>query len=146
MDAALDNTSKFLGIGAIIRNHNGEVKGALAKKLNGGLFVVEAEAVALLRSLEWAKLLGVLLDSVEIDALSVLNLYCGRENCFSQLRGLLLDIHVLLSYFPGVSLVHVRRDANRAAYGLARFSLRTDGELVRLEEIPSPIVSVVLME
>ena len=83
---------------------------------------------------------------VEINALSVLNLYFGRENYFSQLRGLLLDIHVLLSYFPGVSLVHVRRDANRAAHGLARFSLRIDGELVWLEEIPSPIVSVVLME
>ncbi|PON64391.1 hypothetical protein PanWU01x14_124600 [Parasponia andersonii] len=108
VDATLDSTSGLLRIGTIIDDRNGEVIGALAKNLNGELSAVEAKAVALLRNWKWAKHTSVPLDSVKIDVLSVLNLYSGRENCFSQLRGLLLDIHVLLSYFPCVSLVHVR--------------------------------------
>ncbi|PON69334.1 Ribonuclease H-like domain containing protein [Trema orientale] len=146
VDAALDCTKGLVGIGAIIRNHQGEVLGALANKLDGTMSVVEAEAVALLRILKWAKDVGVPIDAIEIDALSMLTLYSDRECCLSQLKGLLLDINILLSSFLGVSLVHVRREANNAAHGLARFSLRINEELVWLDSIPPPIVSVVLME
>lgn len=51
-----------------------------------------------------------------------------------------------MSYFPSVSLSYVSRVANQAAHWLAKFLLRTDRELVWLEEIPYLIVYVVLQE
>ena len=58
----------------------------------------------------------------------------------------MLDIDVLLSYFPGMSLIHVCREANKATHEMARCALRLDEEHIWLDEIPPRIVSVVNSE
>ena len=66
--------------------------------------------------------------------------------CHSEFGNILLDVFSLFSFFPGVTVKHVFREANKAAHGLARFALGVEDELIWLEKSHLPIESVTVKD
>lgn len=60
-----------MGVGAIIRNSNGQTMVALSKKVIGSLSPKGIEAKTLALSLSWAMDIGLPLHSIDTDALTV---------------------------------------------------------------------------
>uniref|UniRef100_A0A803QG02 Reverse transcriptase domain-containing protein n=1 Tax=Cannabis sativa TaxID=3483 RepID=A0A803QG02_CANSA len=148
IDVAFNDEGSVIGIGDVVRDYFGDVVGALSKPLIGRCSVREMEATALLHSLQWALQLGLQMDYIETNSLIFANAINkhSQRGYVSNFYDLVADISLLLSSFPRVLVYHVKRDANKAAHELARFALRLDNNWSWLEEIPSPIHSVIVMD
>uniref|UniRef100_A0A803QH07 Reverse transcriptase domain-containing protein n=1 Tax=Cannabis sativa TaxID=3483 RepID=A0A803QH07_CANSA len=144
VDAASNSDQQKLGIGAIIRSHDGMVVAALSKVVQGSFRSDEMEAKALFHALNWVSQSQLSITHIETDALRVstaLNSTKSDLSCFSDL---IFDIRCLLSFFPSVLVSHAKRSANQAAHGLARFALGLDEDISWVGEIPYPIFTVVV--
>ncbi|XP_060973896.1 uncharacterized protein LOC133039106 [Cannabis sativa] len=146
IDAATDLERKLLGIGAILRDHTDTVVAALSKVVQGSFKSDEMEAKALFHAVNWVSQSQLPLTHIETDASrvsSALNRLDFDLSCFSDI---IMDIRCLLSFFPQVLVTHVKRTANQAAHGLAKFALGLDVDSVWIGEIPYPIFSDVVIE
>uniref|UniRef100_A0A803P4T9 Uncharacterized protein n=1 Tax=Cannabis sativa TaxID=3483 RepID=A0A803P4T9_CANSA len=144
VDAATNEEHKKLGIGALIRDHNGTVLAAFSKVVQGNFRSDEMDAKALFHALNWALQNQLSITHIETDALrvsSAINHASTDLSCFSDL---ITDVCCLLSFFPQVLVTHVKRSANEAAHGLAKFALGLDDDISWIGEIPYPIFSVVV--
>uniref|UniRef100_A0A803PQM1 Uncharacterized protein n=1 Tax=Cannabis sativa TaxID=3483 RepID=A0A803PQM1_CANSA len=144
VDAASNSDQQKLGIGAIIRSHDGMVVAALSKVVQGSFRSDEMEAKALFHALNWVSQSQLSITHIETDALRVstaLNSTKSDLSCFSDL---IFDIRCLLSFFPSVLVSHAKRSANQAAHGLAKFALGLDEDISWVGEIPYPIFTVVV--
>uniref|UniRef100_A0A803NJ60 Reverse transcriptase domain-containing protein n=1 Tax=Cannabis sativa TaxID=3483 RepID=A0A803NJ60_CANSA len=108
VDAVVDSTNNIIGVGAVIRNCEGVVIAGFSKPLIGNFASHEMEAKAIFHSLVWATQLGLQLGHVETDAVMVTNALYGRTNCITAFNDLIIDISCLLSFLPGVSVMHVK--------------------------------------
>ncbi|PON79890.1 Ribonuclease H-like domain containing protein [Trema orientale] len=136
VDTALNEQTRAVGIGAIIGNDKGEVMATLAKKLDGFLSPKYAGAKAIGISLLWARDIGFNLQTLESDALAVVQTLNMGIGCLSEFRNLLLDIMSLFPHFLGIKVNHVFHEANEAAHRLAKLALQVIDKLVWLEETP----------
>ncbi|KAM6583541.1 hypothetical protein CsatB_010543 [Cannabis sativa] len=144
IDAATNVQDKKLGIGAVVRNYKGEVIAAFSKPAQGSFRSDEMEAKALFHSLNWATQNQLSITHVETDAQrlsSALNSSHRDLSCFTDLVD---DVRCLLSFFPGVTVTHARRQANQAAHGLAKYALELDEDVSWIGEIPYPIFSIIV--
>uniref|UniRef100_A0A803PY52 RNase H type-1 domain-containing protein n=1 Tax=Cannabis sativa TaxID=3483 RepID=A0A803PY52_CANSA len=119
VDATVNQEHKILGVGAIIRDGNGNVVAAFSKPVQGCFRSDELEAKALFHSLNWAKQLQLQITHVETDALRVSSAINSTLRNLSSFDDLIMDVCYLLSFFSGVTVSHVKRNANQAAHGLA---------------------------
>ncbi|KAL5833953.1 hypothetical protein ACOSQ3_017627 [Xanthoceras sorbifolium] len=117
-DAALSIAKCKTGIGAVLRDHNGDVLLFGVHSLDGVLEPDIAEAKAILFGLTLAMESGFFSLFLESDAASCLN---SRVNFF-----------------------HVPRNANRIAHSLTKLSFDFDYPAVWLEEFPSCISSLIV--
>ncbi|KAM6574426.1 hypothetical protein CsatA_022753 [Cannabis sativa] len=96
---------------------------------NSSFSVFQAEAVALLVGLRRAQDVGLPVEKVFSDSLSLVSALEGQTVYLNELGVIFSDIKVLLSSFPGASLSHVSRNFNVEAHRLAKHALRIDIEL-----------------
>ena len=146
VDAAANFQHNKLGIGAVIRNHRGDVIAALSKRVQGCFKSEEMEAKALFHSLNWAIQQQLQVAIVETDALRVFSALTSTNRDLSCFSDLIDDVRYLLSFFPRVIISHTRRHANKAADGLAKFALELDEDVCWIGEIPNPIFSIIVNE
>uniref|UniRef100_A0A803Q8P9 Reverse transcriptase domain-containing protein n=1 Tax=Cannabis sativa TaxID=3483 RepID=A0A803Q8P9_CANSA len=146
VDAAVDGSRNVIGVGAILRDSCGKVIAALSKQLVGNFKSHEMEALAIFHSLNWAFQQQLTLSQIETDALMVASALQAPFNSKSSFNDLLVDISCLLSFFPNVTVSHVKHTANKAAHGLAKFALGVDETCYWFEDIPQPIYSVIVDE
>ncbi|KAM6567325.1 hypothetical protein CsatA_026453 [Cannabis sativa] len=144
VDAAANFSQQTLGIGAVIRNYRGDVLAALSKRVQGCFRSDEMEAKALFHSLNWASQCPFSIDIVETDALRVSSALNSSHKDLSCFNDLIDDIRCLLSSFPRVAINHARRQANKAAHGLAKYALELDEDVSWIREIPYPIFSIIV--
>ncbi|KAM6563586.1 hypothetical protein CsatB_023584 [Cannabis sativa] len=144
VDVAVNTVDKILGVGAIVRDHDGQVVAALSKPIQGCFRSDEMEAKALFHALNWITQLDLEIDYVETDALRVSSAINHASSDLSAFSDLILDVRCLLSFFPGIVVSHVKRNANQAAHGLAKYALGLDVDTCWRGEIPTPIFSVVV--
>ncbi|XP_060964803.1 uncharacterized protein LOC133033794 [Cannabis sativa] len=126
VDAAVNTAGKVLGIGAIVRNHDGQVIAALSKPVQECFRSDEMEAKTLFHALNWIIQLSLKIDYVEADALRFSSAINNASLDLSSFSDLILDVRCLLLFFPGIVVSHVRRNANQAAHGLAKYALGLD--------------------
>ncbi|KAL5825469.1 hypothetical protein ACOSQ3_021532 [Xanthoceras sorbifolium] len=90
-DAAVSSTAGIVGLGIVIRNHDGAVIAATAQRLRQPFSVLVAEAMGILQGLPFAKHLVLLPASLESDSLSVVN-EIHRAPSLANLALVILDI------------------------------------------------------
>uniref|UniRef100_A0A803Q9X7 RNase H type-1 domain-containing protein n=1 Tax=Cannabis sativa TaxID=3483 RepID=A0A803Q9X7_CANSA len=127
VDAAVNSVNKVLGIGAIVRNHQGKVIAALSKPVQGCFRSDEMEAKTLFHSINWAIQLQLIpITHIETDALRVSSALNSTSIDLSSFSDLIIDVRCLLSSFSRVIVSHVKRNTNHAAHGLAKYALELD--------------------
>uniref|UniRef100_A0A803P5M6 Uncharacterized protein n=1 Tax=Cannabis sativa TaxID=3483 RepID=A0A803P5M6_CANSA len=144
VDAATNIEQKKLGIGAILRDQQGTVLAALSKAVQGSFKSDEMEAKALFHAVNWVSQSQFPLTHIETDASRVSNALNRLNSDLSCFSDLIMDIRCLLSSFPQVLVTHVKRTANQAAHGLAKYALGLDEDFVWIGEIPYPVFSDVV--
>ncbi|KAK0592170.1 hypothetical protein LWI29_014441 [Acer saccharum] len=82
-DASIRDGFHFIGLGAVIRNHKGEIVATISKPLQGSFSVDLGEFLALREGLLLAKRLNLNLKLAEVDAVAVANAVNNSEfvNC-----------------------------------------------------------------
>lgn len=120
--AAIQLGEHYIGTGAVIRDHEGVVVAACSKRVVGGFHPEEAEAVALLDGLLFAKNNGFKLAVAECDALRVIQCLHSEFNLTSY-AAILYDIVALLEEVKCGTCCLIPRAGNQVAHRLASFSI-----------------------
>jgi ribonuclease HI len=123
-DAALDKGKRRMGMGIILRDHEGKVRAAWSLSRPGLMDTIAAEATALFYGMKLRKELGVSNLVVEGDSKVVISAIQQRDASSSRFGHLIDDIVVVLSSSPSWQMMHVRRDSNHAAHELAKAALK----------------------
>jgi hypothetical protein len=109
-----------MGIGVVIRSHNGDSLLACSELVEEVTMSELAKALALRRALVLAGEEGFDRLIVASDCLSLVQRINNPEFDRSQVGVVVLDIKSQISEFSSVSVSHVFRQSNIAAYTLAR--------------------------
>jgi hypothetical protein len=122
-DAAVDKGSKIMGVGIIIRDHNGEV---CASSCSTRPHVVDpsvAKALGPRQGVELCIELGLQSVLLEGDAKEIVN-DIAKGGVSSGSCGSIIDhTRSLLSHVHTWAIQHVPREFNAAAHKLARFAI-----------------------
>ena len=136
-DAALFSDLGRIGVGAVIRNENGEV---MVAKIACGLAVQaseEAELLACRRALEFAVDAGFYRLIIEGDNSNVIHAISSSVDNYSLFGNVMDDIRHLIRELHWSAICCIRRSGNRAAHGLAQHARFTiDEDLYWMEDSP----------
>ncbi|KAK6116532.1 hypothetical protein DH2020_049737 [Rehmannia glutinosa] len=110
------------GLGAILRDHNGNVIHTIAKKITHEFSIEIAEAMACLEGLTTAKNLQLTSVLIESDCMHMVQAFHRKETNLTYLGSVIEDIRQLSRDFPSFSLRYIPRTANRVAHYLAKFA------------------------
>ncbi|KAL5808584.1 hypothetical protein ACOSQ3_029275 [Xanthoceras sorbifolium] len=136
VDASLRVDSCLVGLGAVVRDSNGDFMAGLSHKLVGSISVEIAKASAILNGLHLAIESGFLLIQIESDALNVIN-YLIRLSLSKSKVGLIIIDILSLCDRACVSFLFMSRSANFVAQSLARNSFSISDVSIWLEKAPS---------
>lgn len=126
VDAAMDNQTRTMGFGWVLRNDVGTFIAAANVPWKGIYTPREAEAFALKEALSWLKSHGFERVQVKTDAMLVV------QGLHSELKDsafdlILHDVKDILGLFSQVNILFVKRSANRAAHMLTRDAVSRPG-------------------
>ena len=133
-------------IGVVIRNDAGLIMASLTQQIPLPTLVIEVEALVARRALEFALDLGFDDITLEGDSeLLIKNLMNGGSK-LTHYGNIAADILFLLSHFFKANLSFVRRHCNKLAHSLARRAIIPPIMSVWMEEIPSNLTSIFLVD
>jgi ribonuclease HI len=122
VDAAIFSASRRMGVGVVIRDHNGVCLTACSEYHEEVRTPEIAEALALRRAINLAKDEGFTKIIINSDCLSVVNRVISEEEDRSLCGPVIHDIRRMVASFSTCSIKHVSRLLNVAAHTLAKFS------------------------
>ena len=133
VDAAWSAGEELTSIGCVVRDHNGDVVGVLARGIRWVDSALSAECFAIREGLRFAKERGWSISAVESDCLRASQLVNGKHTLGHQgaiIEDILSELEIV-SIHGG--LVWVPRECNEAAHTVAKYrqeSLSFDVELL----------------
>ncbi|XP_075657869.1 uncharacterized protein LOC142627867 [Castanea sativa] len=130
------------GIGVVIQNHIGAILVSLAQTVSTALQPAEIEAIAATRALEFGHELGLTEAVLEGDSELIINSLKARDATVALVEPLIQDAIIFSCLFTKLQYSHCRRDGNKLAHSLARFSIHVFDYTVWMEEVPRPLLSV----
>ena len=139
MDGAVFKETNSCGIGVVIRNDQGQIMGAMSKRLNLPLGAVEVEAKAFEEGLRLAGDLGLNQVILEGDAQSVTNALLGTSLPPSSIQRLIAGASRWKQWVQVWSVSYVRRDGNGAAHVMAQNAKFISDCVVWVEDTPPMI-------
>ncbi|KAF5445648.1 hypothetical protein F2P56_034686 [Juglans regia] len=145
-DATVNQREGHIGIGVLIRDHQGLPIGSLQahRSFKGTPF--DAEAYGILLAAVFCKELGITQCLLEGDSNQVVDLMNHHPKNWSLGGCLVEDVRMVLNSFACWSVVHTFREANMAAHHLAKSALKCTEDQYDLETCPSGILSIVTKE
>ncbi|KAL5811377.1 hypothetical protein ACOSQ3_028113 [Xanthoceras sorbifolium] len=135
VDASLKAEASLVGLGDVIRDHEGLFMAGLSRKLYGLVSVEVAEALAILNGIHLAIESGFNHLLVESDALNVINYIKSRSPPLSEVGLVIADIFSICLHI-NVEFSFVPRCANSIAHLLARNSFSIVDVSIWLEDAP----------
>ncbi|XP_075640174.1 uncharacterized protein LOC142611910 [Castanea sativa] len=139
-DGAIFEDLRGCGVGVVIRNDRGEIMGAMSKKLDLPLRVLEVETKAVEEGLWFAANFGLKDIIIECDAQQVVKCL-GRQIVPPSSICLIMDgIWGGLKSFNDWEIIHTQRNGNQAAHILARQAKFLDDCNIWVEDTPPSIV------
>ncbi|XP_075659121.1 uncharacterized protein LOC142629001 [Castanea sativa] len=136
VDAAICTSQKKIGVGVIIRDDMGRLEAAMSKKIHAPLGVVEAEALAHVVGLIFAKDIGIPNFILEGDSLIIHRALCETSDPPSSMATIIQGVQELSKEFRGIEFSHVRRQGNNPAYLLAKHALGVVDYMTWIKENP----------
>ena len=138
-DGAIFEDIKCCGIGVVIRNERGQLMGAMSKKVELPLGVLEIEAKAVEEGVMLARDLGLKEIIIKTDAQQVA--FSLRSHCVSpsSIRKIIEGIMLGLRCFKAWEVSHTRRSGNFAAHIMARQAKFLNECNIWVEETPPMI-------
>ncbi|XP_021715955.1 uncharacterized protein LOC110683854 [Chenopodium quinoa] len=143
-DAAL-NVEGWIGLGAVARNHLGEVLFAGVRRYKAHWSPQLAECKAAVYAVKLAKQHGLKNVILESDNSTIISRLTKASTYLSDLDSLLDDVLDACFYFDFISWSHVKREGNFVAHHLARV-IPYDVEQQWSNCCPSDISPYVLMD
>ncbi|CAI9763370.1 unnamed protein product [Fraxinus pennsylvanica] len=141
-DAAVNIEEGVISIGAVIRNHRGEVMGSMGKVINGNYSPLTAEMLAIREGLEFAVESGLGVNIAETDSLlsvQTINLHFP----FSPVLNIAEDCRILLARMGNCLVRHAPRRTNQVAHGLALLAKLSRTDFMCCEDVPESIVNLI---
>ncbi|XP_057808417.1 uncharacterized protein LOC131022890 [Salvia miltiorrhiza] len=123
-DAAMKEGSG-VGIGAVLRQEEGQLMGCRFGFLRGAFSVVEGEALALLEGLKLCREKGVREVIAETDCQQLYWMLARHDRDLSYLGDTLEEIHLLKGSFQRLAFSWTPREGNSTADSLASFALNS---------------------
>ncbi|XP_057779546.1 uncharacterized protein LOC130998129 [Salvia miltiorrhiza] len=120
VDAAFFEAERMMGIGMVIRDHNGAFAVGRSIKLPGCRSVEEAELVGIKEALSWIKELGFTKGVIESDCKRAVDMVKSVERNISELGVMASLCRGELVLFPDLRLIFVKRELNAIAHCLAK--------------------------
>ncbi|XP_026433777.1 uncharacterized protein LOC113331264 [Papaver somniferum] len=120
IDALFDHNTKEIGVGLIIRDSAGSAKGIRGRYFNGGVNPEQAECVAMIEAIQWAKELNlnnVLLESDCKNVVTAINNVISTVQWTNQ--SYVDGIRHILSSAMYFGVGYVKRSANNIAHVIA---------------------------
>lgn len=122
-DGAVDVVNGKRGLGAVLRNENGDLMGACAFPIFGNFSPFVTELLALKAGLQFALGTRTLPILVETDCSEAVRLVNSTDYCRAEEGVLIADVKALM-YDIGVSTISFQpRECNSTAHCIANFSL-----------------------
>ncbi|KAK9208996.1 hypothetical protein WN944_001357 [Citrus x changshan-huyou] len=123
VDATTNSEKQIAGLGAVIRDENGNVIAAAIKvsKFYGDVCFAEAEAVEW--GLQVARNASIESLIVESDAQEIVKLVNTNRGCRSEIFWTISDVQNMLKNFSSVCVQYANRSCNAIAHSLAKLAL-----------------------
>ncbi|KAK6164642.1 hypothetical protein DH2020_001506 [Rehmannia glutinosa] len=134
------------GVGAVIRDHRGEVIKTIYKLMSTEYEVDIAEAIACREGLTLAKHLGLKSVVLETDSWTIHHKLRHNAHDLSYLGNILQDIKMILVYFDSFSSSFVKRSGNTVAHNLARLAFSLNIPETVIGETPVLFLDIVRAE
>ena len=144
VDRAVFKEQGSIGVGVVIRNAQGEVVGAMSKKISRPLGVIEVEARAMEVGILFAWDLGLKNIVAEGDSLAVVQALKGRIIPAISIQKVTEGISWWLKKFDNWKILHARRSSNTAAHLMAKEAKSILESVIWVEESP-PFITDQLM-
>ena len=138
-DAALFKSENLAGLGVVIRDWHGDAIGTLTMSVPLAQTVVELEALACRRAVQFAKEIGLTQVIFEGDSLSIIQAILEGSLDALPYGNVIEDIRFQAMEFPLSVFTHVPRICNVVADALAKKAKTCRGTQVWLEELPEDI-------
>ncbi|KAK9280564.1 hypothetical protein L1049_014257 [Liquidambar formosana] len=137
VDGALFVEDNCVGLGAMVRDCEGQAIAARSKKIIGTFPATVVEATAMRFAIGFARDLGLWTVELEGDCMEVVNALKAKEVLLNPL-GLIIDdiLSALVQFHGGVSFSHTYRDGNAVAHGLAKHAQYIKDLCVWIEDVP----------
>nr|POE54058.1 putative ribonuclease h protein [Quercus suber] len=134
------------GIGVVIRNEAGLIMASLFQQIPLPTSVIEVEALAARRAMEFALELGFDNVTLEGDSEVLVKTLKNGGNTLAHYGNLIADILFLTSHFSKVQFSFVRRQCKRLAHSLARRVSIIQQMSIWMEEVPPNLMLVSLVD
>uniref|UniRef100_A0A803QNS7 Reverse transcriptase domain-containing protein n=1 Tax=Cannabis sativa TaxID=3483 RepID=A0A803QNS7_CANSA len=125
-DASVPKNGVNGGLGALIRNHLGEVVAVEIQQQQGTYSVEVAEVLALRMGIHLAIKMAAYPYIIQIDCLRVVNYLNSISQAKTDWTALLDDIRETPEFVHCLAVQHISRDCNRSAHSLAKEALVSD--------------------
>lgn len=132
-------------VGVVIRNEEGQVMGAMSKRVELPLKALETEAKALEEGIIFARDLSLRNISVESDAQVVVKSF-NVQSPASSIQKVIEGIKLDLSGFDSWEVNHVCRTRNFAAHLMAKYAKSVTDSCVWVEDTPLVIANQLLYD
>ncbi|XP_062028900.1 uncharacterized protein LOC133744887 [Rosa rugosa] len=148
VDGALNFELGLRGLGAVLRNENGDLMLAVSKGMKGGFSVKATELYAAVLGFHTIIQAGFQSTAIilEMDALGVINAFNATDVDLSIEGALVEEVRNLFHFFSSVICTFSPRKCNQAAHSLAKKALLFPAFQVWVEEGPQWLSDVLISD
>ncbi|XP_030969729.1 uncharacterized protein LOC115990006 [Quercus lobata] len=115
----------------------------MAQNFSPALTPVEIEAVAASRALEFGLEISLAEAVLAGDSELIMNALKSGSGTIASVQPLVQDAIIFSDSYTKLLSSHCRRDGNKLAHSLARYSINVSDYVVWMEEVPLSLFSVV---
>lgn len=146
VDASVVSGNDSFGVGWIARDHQGNVVDFDSKLMLGSVHPSMAEAVGVKEALSWVKESNANGVVIESDCQAVVSAICQSVPMSSPFGLVISDCRRIIASLNNVTIVHVKRSANKAANWLARSSCSYSGRRSSGGSVPTELTAILLAD
>ena len=140
-DGAIFAKEKSSSMGVIIWDRKGLVIAFMATRIPQQLRLIEIEAMAASKALEFARELGIAKAVLEGDSQVVIMALNSKTSVLAPYGSLIQDSLTLSNSYSKLSYSHTKREGNTVAHNLAKLVVNLTNCVIWMEDVPSDVLS-----